>query len=173
LCTSIDGLSVYVSTYHREVLHYQKLISWYKPPNRYHNYCDLDVQCCEKKYGSSTLLQYIDSAQHYFAAPSMSCAGSGIVGGETKTRVIVEIVYGINIIWWACQTTVMWCYVMWCYSNDRSLYYRVHFDIHKRKFYRDWSILSPSAVLSFMEKTFLMRLSRAMDRHIREMQKMS
>jgi len=49
LCTSIDGLSVYVSTYHREVLHYQKLISWYKPPNRYHNYCDLDVQCCEKK----------------------------------------------------------------------------------------------------------------------------
>jgi len=58
-------------------------------------------------------------------------------------------------------------------SNDRSLYYHVHFDFHKCRFYRDWSLLSPSAILSFMEKTFLLRLSRAMDRHIREMQKMS
>jgi len=62
---------------------------------------------------------------------------------------------------------------MCCCSNDRSLYYQVRFDFHKRKYYRDWSILSPSAIISFMEKTFLLRLSRAMDKHIREMQKMS
>lgn len=69
---------------------------------------------------------------------------------------------------------VLMCSRVFClYSNDRSLYYRVHFDFHKRRFYRDWSILSPSAILSYMEKTFMLRLSRAMDKHIREMQKMS
>lgn len=58
-------------------------------------------------------------------------------------------------------------------SNNRSLFYQVRFEFHKRKFYRDWSILTPAAILSFMERTFLVRLSRAMDRHVRDMQKMS
>jgi len=72
----------------------------------------------------------------------------------------------------ALQILMLSCALYFC-SNGRSLFYRVRFDFHKRRFYRDWSILSPSSILSFMEKTFLLRLSRAVDKHIREMQKMS
>jgi DNA-directed RNA polymerase I subunit RPA1 len=52
--------------------------------------------------------------------------------------------------------------------NYRCRFYRVRFEFHKRKFYRDWSVLKPSAILAYIEKTFLSRLSYAIDRHIRE-----
>jgi len=55
-------------------------------------------------------------------------------------------------------------------TNLRANYYKVHFEFHRRRVYRDWSVLTPTAILNFIEKNFLLRLSYAIEKHIRETQ---